>query len=74
MTEEIKETEHQNNEDQAIAGAPPVDLLLQKQAELEGHYKNICAQEVLLIQQLKKVQDQRESVATQLELVRSLAG
>lgn len=73
MTEEIKEIEQHNNEDQAIAGAPPVDLLLQKQAELEGHYKNICAQEVLLIEELKKAQEQRKSVATQLELVRTLA-
>lgn len=49
------------------------DSLLEKQAELEGHYKSACAQEVLLIEQLKQVQKNRECLASQLDLLRSLA-
>lgn len=47
--------------------------MLEKQAELEGHYKSACAQEVLLIEQLKQVQKNRECLASQLDLLRSLA-
>lgn len=47
--------------------------LLEKQAELEGQYKSACAQEILLIEQLKQVTKQREAIAGQLELVRGLA-
>lgn len=46
--------------------------MLEKQVELESTYKGICAQEVLLIEQLKQVQDQRKACAGQLELVRSI--
>lgn len=48
--------------------------LLEKQAELESAYKSICAQEVLLSDQLEQVQDQRKACAGQLELVRSMTG
>ncbi len=49
-----------------------INPALQKQAELEEHYKNICAQEVLFIEQLKQVQEKRKAVASQLELVKTL--
>lgn len=61
-----------NDVNEQLAEQP--DPMLEKQAELEGSYKSICAQEVLLIEQLKHVQDQRKACAGQLELVRGLVG
>jgi hypothetical protein len=73
MDNEINETE-QNNVGEAIAAAPAVDPLIQKQAELEAQYKNICVNEVNLIDQLNKVQEERKMVATGLNFIKSLAG
>ena len=49
-----------------------VNPVLDKTAELENQYKNTCAQEVLLIEQLKQVQEKRQTLATCLDVVSSL--
>mgnify|MGYP000164341351 CR=1 FL=1 len=55
-------------------------IALQKQAELEEHYKNICAQEVLyaaqlnqIQKQLDEIQEKRKVAAGQLEIIKSFA-
>lgn len=60
------------NKDKEIPVVDSQTIMLQKQSELENAYKSICAQEVLLIDQLKQVQDQRQAAAGQIELMRSL--
>jgi hypothetical protein len=51
---------------------PVINPMIQKQAELEEHYKITCTQEVLLMEQLKKAQERRQALAGQLDLIRSL--
>jgi hypothetical protein len=59
---------------------PAHDPMAQKQLELENQYKNICAQEIMLLDQSEKIQQQleqakkqRQALAVQVETLRSIA-